>query len=112
MTFSIFAFLLVAGIGAGLTATLAGLASLVSYPALLAIGVPPVIANVTNTAALVFTGVGSAVSSLPELRGRGKFLWRLILIVSLGSIFGSALLLIAPASTFEKIVPFFIIRNH
>ncbi len=56
MTFSIFAFLLVAGIGAGLTATLAGLASLVSYPALLAIGVPPVIANVTNTAALVFTG--------------------------------------------------------
>ncbi|MBF5067120.1 sulfite exporter TauE/SafE family protein, partial [Salmonella enterica subsp. enterica serovar Istanbul] len=63
----------------------------------------------TNTAALVFTGVGSAVSSLPELRGRGKFLWRLILIVSLGSIFGSALLLIAPASTFEKIVPFFII---
>lgn len=109
MTFSIFAFLLIAGIGAGLTATLAGLASLVSYPALLAIGVPPVIANVTNTAALVFTGVGSAVSSLPELRGRSKFLWRLILIVSLGSIFGSALLLIAPASTFEKIVPFFII---
>ena len=64
MNFSIFAFLLIAGIGAGLTSTLAGLASLVSYPALLAIGVPPVIANVTNTAALVFTGVGSAVSSL------------------------------------------------
>lgn len=109
MNFSIFAFLLIAGIGAGLTSTLAGLASLVSYPALLAIGVPPVIANVTNTAALVFTGVGSAVSSLPELRGRGKFLWRLILLVSLGSIFGSALLLIAPAATFEKVVPFFII---
>ena len=78
MNFSIFAFLLIAGIGAGLTSTLAGLASLVSYPALLAIGVPPVIANVTNTAALVFTGVGSAVSSLPELRGRGKCLWRLM----------------------------------
>ena len=40
------------------------MASLVSYPALLIAGAPPVMANITNTAALIFTGFGSALSSL------------------------------------------------
>ncbi len=59
MTLTHFVFLLAAGIIAGLLSTIAGLASLASYPALLMIGIPPVIANVTNTAALVFTGIGA-----------------------------------------------------
>jgi uncharacterized membrane protein YfcA len=46
---SVLIFLLVAGVGAGLIGSMAGLASLVSYPALLAAGLPPVTANITNT---------------------------------------------------------------
>ena len=48
MTPLLFALLVVVGVGAGLVGYLAGLASLVSYPALLAVGLPPVSANVTN----------------------------------------------------------------
>ena len=67
-----FALLVVAGIGAGLAGSIAGLASLISYPALLATGLPPVTANVTNTVALVLNGVGSVSASRPELTGQGR----------------------------------------
>ena len=65
-----FGFLVLAGIGAGLTGSIAGLASLISYPALLAVGLPPVTANVTNTVALVLNSVGSVSASRPELTGQ------------------------------------------
>ena len=64
--------LLVAGLVAGLTGSIAGLASLVSYPALLAVGLGPITANVTNTVALVFSSVGSTLGSRPELEGQGR----------------------------------------
>ncbi|WP_034992377.1 sulfite exporter TauE/SafE family protein [Liquorilactobacillus vini] len=107
--FFIFIFLIIAGFLAGLLASVAGLASLASYPALLLVGLPPVLANVTNTTALVCTGIGSTVSSLKELHGH----WNKVLILTLlstgGSILGSLLLLLAPAASFEKVVPFFIL---
>ena len=59
-----------AGLVAGLTGSIAGLASLVSYPALLAVGLGPVTANVTNTVSLVFSSVGSTLGSRPELEGQ------------------------------------------
>lgn len=51
-------FLIFAGILAGVVSAVASMASLVSYPALLIAGAPPVMANITNTAALIFTGFG------------------------------------------------------
>lgn len=96
------------GIIAGIISASVGLASLVSYPALLALGIPPVYANVTNTAALIFTGIGAGVSSKRELHGHGRELLKLLPLTVGGSIFGSILLLVAPATTFEHIVPFFI----
>lgn len=104
-----FVFLIIAGFAAGLLASVAGLASLASYPALLLVGLPPVIANVTNTTALIFSGIGSMASSLKELRGNWKRLAIYIGLSLVGSVIGSYLLLIAPASSFEKIVPFFIL---
>src|SRR4051812_15392498 len=62
--------LFVAGIGGGLCGSVAGLASLATYPALLAYGLAPVTANVTNTVALVLSSVGSVSASRPELRGQ------------------------------------------
>ena len=103
-----FVFLVVAGIGAGLTGSIAGLASLISYPALLATGVPPLTANVTNTVALVLNGVGSVSASRPELRGQGRRLAPLMVAGVAGGIAGAVLLLLTPSSAFERIVPWLI----
>lgn len=102
------AFLLLMGVAAGLAASIAGLASLFSYPALLSLGLPPVVANVTNTVALVGSGVGSALGSRPELRGQGSRVWRLCALAVAGGIVGSALLLATPAETFALLVPWLI----
>jgi uncharacterized protein len=103
-----FAFLVLAGVGAGLIGSIAGLASLISYPALLATGLPPVTANVTNTVALVLNGVGSVSASRPELKGQGHRLLRLAGAAALGGAAGAALLLSTPSSAFERIVPWLI----
>jgi len=100
-----FAFLVAAGIVGGLTGSIAGLASLATYPALLAVGLPPVTANVTNTVALVFTGVGSVLGSRPELKGQGPRLKALAPVAVVGGASALALLLSTPAGGFEKLVP-------
>jgi hypothetical protein len=97
--------LVLAGVGAGLTGSIAGLASLVSYPALLAAGLPPVTANVTNTVALVLASVGSVSASRPELTGQGRRLLPLAVAGLLGGTAGAALLLVTPAEAFERVVP-------
>jgi uncharacterized membrane protein YfcA len=97
--------LVLAGIGAGLTGSIAGLASLVSYPAVLATGLPPVTANVTNTVALVCSSIGSITASGPELTGQRTRVRRLALAAALGGIAGAGLLLLTPAESFEQIVP-------
>ena len=97
--------LLVAGVLGGLTGSIAGLASVATYPALLAIGLPPVTANVTNTVALVFNGVGSAWGSRPELAGQGRFIGRAAPVTIAGGAVGAVLLLTTPAGAFEKMVP-------
>ncbi|MFH5811656.1 sulfite exporter TauE/SafE family protein [Companilactobacillus sp. FL22-1] len=100
--------LIVTGIVAGIVSTAAGLASLVSYPVLLALGLPPVTANVTNTLGLLFTSVGAVASSQKELKGHGKSLGLMLPLTLLGSIVGAFLLFLIPEATFAKIVPFFI----
>jgi uncharacterized membrane protein YfcA len=100
--------LLVAGVGAGLIGSIAGLASLLSYPALLATGLAPVAANVTNTVALVFSSVGSAAGSRVELRGQAARVRRLGAAAVLGGAVGGVLLLASPAGAFEKVVPWLI----
>ena len=99
------ALLVVAGVAAGLTGSVAGLASLVSYPALLATGIPPVSANVTNTVALVLNGVGSVSASRPELTGQRPRVLRLATAGVLGGAVGAGLLLLTPSDAFERLVP-------
>jgi hypothetical protein len=68
------AILLVAGVLAGLVGSAGAITSLVSYPALLAVGVPALAASVANSVALAFCWPGSALASRPELVGRA-FRW-------------------------------------
>lgn len=97
--------LAVTGVAAGIVSTVASLASLVSYPVLLALGLPPLTANVTNTVALSFTAVGAAAGSRPELAGQGARVRRLGLVTALGGAGGAALLLLTPAKAFENAAP-------
>ncbi len=101
-----FCFLVAAGIAGGLTGSIAGLASLATYSGLLAVGLAPVEANVTNTVALTFSTIGSILGSRPELRGQGPFLRPLIPVALAGGAVGAALLLLTPPGGFERIVPF------
>ncbi len=100
--------LALAGVGAGITGSTAGLASLISYPALLAIGLPPVTANVTNTVALIGSSIGSVAGSRTELHGQGGDLRRWLGIAIVGGACGAALLLLGPAGTFESLVPYLV----
>lgn len=100
--------LVLAGVGAGLSGSMAGLASLFSYPALLAAGVPPTVANQTNTIALATASVGSILGSRPELRGQGARVLRLLPLTLLGGAVGAGLVLVTPSDTFALIVPFLV----
>lgn len=95
------------GVGAlaGVVSTVAALASVVSYPALLALGLSPVSANVTNTVALMFTAVGAVAGSRPELAGQWHRVRRLGLLTAVGGGTGAALLLLTPSRGFEYVAP-------
>ena len=105
MKFSEALLLLAAGTLGGIFSTAVSIASLVTYPALLALGVPPLSANMTNTVSLVFTGAGSVASSGPELTGQGRRVIRLGIVTAAGGAAGAAVLLLTPASTFTLVVP-------
>jgi uncharacterized membrane protein YfcA len=99
--------LVLAGAGTlgGIFSTVVAIASLVTYPVLLALGVPPLSANMTNTVSLVLTGAGSVAGSRPELAGQKDRVLRLAAVTAAGGLAGAAVLLLAPASTFTVVVP-------
>lgn len=99
------AFLYVAGVAGGIVSVLVSMASLVTYPALLAAGLGPVSANVTNTVSLVFTGIGATISGQRELHGQRELLAPLAVVSAVGGAAGAALLLLLPGRSFELVVP-------
>lgn len=104
--FFLFIYLIFGGILGGLLSTIASMASLATYPVLLSVGIPPVYANTTNDAALIWTGVGSTASSLKELKGHWKQVSFYSIFTIIGSALGCMLLIQLPGKIFEKIVPF------
>lgn len=104
-----FGLLVGAGFGAGLIGYVTGLASVVSYPALLAVGLPPIVANVTNTVALVTVGVGSmGQSGRVLLDGDRRRLYAGVLASVIGGLIGAVILLQAPPESFTVIVPYLV----
>ncbi len=102
------AVLVAAGGVAGALGTAGGITSLVSYPALLAVGLPARAASVANIVALVACWPGSAFASRPELAGRGAWLRRWCTVSSLGGAAGALALLVTPPSAFESVVPYLV----
>ena len=97
--------LLAAGIGGGIAGTMASVASVVSYPALLALGLPPLAANVTNTMSLVFCVPGAVLGARPELSGQRSRVLRFGAVMAVGGALGAAVLLLAPPGAFALAVP-------
>jgi len=102
------ALLVPAGVVAGVVGSAGGITSLISYPALLAVGVPPLPANVGNIVAAVAIGPGSALSSRRELEGTRRLLVRLLPVAAAGSVAGALLLLATPPGVFARVVPFLV----
>jgi uncharacterized protein len=100
--------LVAAGAAAGLIGSAGGITSLVSYSALLAVGLPPLPANVANNVALVACWPGSALASKPELRDKAAWLRRWTPVAAVGGAAGSALLLLTPSDVFARVVPFLV----
>jgi uncharacterized membrane protein YfcA len=94
-----------AGLAAGSINAVVGSGTLVTFPVLLAVGLPPVTATVSNSIGLVPGSLTSAVGYRRELRGQRGLLVRLFPASVLGAVTGAFLLLHLPAAAFEAIVP-------
>ncbi|HEU4348046.1 MAG TPA: sulfite exporter TauE/SafE family protein [Actinoplanes sp.] len=103
------ALLLVAGVIAGGVNALAGGGSLITFPSLIAVGLPSVDANVTNSVSVSPGYVSSVVGSRADLAGQGRRLRAIVPTSVVGSAAGCALLLLTPARAFEMIVPFLVL---
>jgi len=100
--------ILAAGCAAGALNVVVGSGTLITFPVLLAFGYAPVTANVSNTIGLVPGSISGAIGYRRELAGQRGRAIRLGGMSVLGGITGAVLLLVAPASVFEAIVPVFI----
>jgi len=102
--------LLLGGVGlvTGAVNTVAGGGSLLSFPALLALGYSPLVANVTNTLGVVPSSAGGVVGYRRELAGQGRNWVLLAAVCVVGGLLGAWLLLVLPASSFEAAVPLLI----
>ena len=96
---------LVAGVLAGTINTVVGSGTLVTFPTLLFLGYPPVVANVSNTVGLVAGGLTGSWGYRHELRGAGATLRRWAPMSLLGGILGAVLLLVLDPAAFRAIVP-------
>jgi uncharacterized protein len=100
---------LVAGIWAGAINTVVGSGTLITFPVLLGVGLPPVTANVSNTVGLFPGSFVGAWGYRRELEGQGRRAMMLGTASVLGAIAGAVLLLELPAGAFKAIVPVLIV---
>ena len=98
-----------AAAAAGMVNALAGGGTLISFPALVALGVPEVVANITNTVALCPGYLGGALAQKKDLAGQRKRLLMLIPAGIIGGLVGGILLLYISAQVFHILVPFLIL---
>lgn len=98
-----------AGVGAGLLSSTVGVASLLSFPVLVAVGLPPVVANASNTVGMIAAGAGGSLGYRQELRRHRSLARVIITTCAVGAVAGAWLLIGLPAGVFEAIVPWLIL---
>jgi uncharacterized protein len=98
-----------AAVAGGFVNAIAGGGTLITFPMLTAVGVPPVIANITNTVALCPGYVGGTYAQRRDLAGQGKRMRMLLPAGILGGITGGVLLLSTSDATFRRLIPYLIL---
>ena len=98
-----------AALAAGAVNALAGGGTLISFPALTLLGVPPVSANVTNTFALSPGYFSGTLAQCDDLRGQGKRMLMILPAALVGGITGGYLLLITGEKLFKDLIPWLIL---
>jgi hypothetical protein len=98
-----------AGVCAGGINTIVGSGTLITFPVLLAVGYPPVVANASNSIGLVPGGVAGAIGYRKELNGQRGRLLRMGVFSLAGGITGAVLLLVLPPGVFKAVVPVLIV---
>ncbi len=101
--------ILAAGFWAGTINVVVGSGTLVTFPTLLLLGYPPVVANVSNNIGLVGGGLTGSFGYRRELAGQGPLLRRLLPASLAGGVAGALLLLVLPSAAFRAIVPALIV---
>ncbi|MFI6703154.1 sulfite exporter TauE/SafE family protein [Streptomyces sp. NPDC050509] len=94
-----------AGISAGAINTVVGSGTLITFPVLLATGLPPVTATVSNALGLIPGSISGAIGYRAELTGQRPRVLRLSVAAILGGLSGATLLLVLPSTAFETVVP-------
>lgn len=97
--------IVLAGLGAGTINAVVGSGSLITFPTLVWVGLPPVVANVSNTVGLVPGAAAGAWGYRRELAGQRGRLMRLGVGTLIGSVVGAILLLVLPPGVFATVVP-------
>ena len=97
--------LLASGLAGGVVTAVVGGASLITFPALLAAGLAPVIANASNTVALAPGNLVAALADRERMPAWDRSLLSLVAIAMLGSVAGAVLLLLTPERAFTALVP-------
>jgi hypothetical protein len=100
---------LLAGLAAGTVNTIVGAGTLITFPLLVAIGVPPLTANASNTVGLVPGAVTGAWGYRRELAGHWGQVVRMALLSAVGGVAGSLLVVAAPPGTFTVVVPWLLV---
>ena len=98
-----------AAVAAGAINALAGGGTLISFPVLIAVGVPPVAANITNTVALLPGYLGAMAAQASDLRGQGQRLVWFVPVSIVGGLLGGVLLVVTDESLFRVLVPYLIL---
>ena len=101
--------IIAAGIVAGTMNAIVGSGSLITFPVLLFLGFPPLVANVSNTIGVVPGSISGSVGYRRELVGQRARAKPLLIAAALGGLTGALLLLVLPASAFARIVPVLIL---
>jgi len=97
-------FLVTVGLVGGAWNAIAGGATLFTFPALMAAGLPPIVANATNYLAMLPSNAAALPAYTRELKGVGSQIWPLLIVSGLGAITGSLLLLTSSSPSDQKLV--------
>jgi uncharacterized membrane protein YfcA len=98
-----------AGLGAGIVSSSIGVASLISFPILVAVGLPPVVANASNTVGLIPAGLSGSFGYRRELAEHPAVTRAVLATSAIGAVAGAFLLLLLPPGVFEAVVPWLIL---